>query len=181
MMKKASFPKIVQQHKDRVFGYSYYFLHNREDAEDVTQDVFVRLWQHWDEIDKNKIKAWVMQVAHHRCIDFTRKRKRIHEDSYKTVSNPKSSILQFSSEMRDPDMQFEFSETQHLLLSALEGLPERTRSMMLMHYFQDLKFETIADILDVNINTVKVTVHRGRKMLKEVIESKYPEMAEVSI
>jgi RNA polymerase sigma factor (sigma-70 family) len=181
MMKKASFPKIVQLHKDRVFGYSYYFLRNREDAEDVTQDVFVRLWQHWDEIDKNKIKAWVMQVAHHRCIDFTRKRKRIHEDSYKTASQPSPSIYQSSAKTQDPNEQFELNETQCLLLSVLERLPERTKSMMLMHYFQDLKFETIADILDVNINTVKVTIHRGRKMLKEVIEREYPEMAEVSV
>ena len=179
-MKKASFPKIVQQHKDRVFGYSYYFLRNREDAEDVTQDVFVRLWQHWDNIDKNKIRAWVMQVAHHRCIDFTRKRKRIYQDAYKTASNPNGLVHQLSTEMQDPNEQFELNETQRLLLHVLEGLPERTKSMMLMHYFQDLKFETIADILDVNINTVKVTVHRGRKMVKEVIEKKYPEMAEVS-
>jgi len=181
MMKKASFPKVVQQHKDCVLGYSYYFLRNREDAEDVTQDVFVRLWQHWDEIDKNKIKAWVMQVAHHRCIDFTRKRKRIHKDSYKTASKPNTTVYQSSTKMQDPNEQFELNETQRLLLNALEGLPERTKSMMLMHYFQDLKFETIADILDVNINTVKVTIHRGRKMLKGVIEREYPEMAEVSI
>ncbi len=181
MMKKASFPKLVQQHKDRVFGYSYYFLRNREDAEDVTQDVFVRLWQHWDEIDQHKIKAWVMQVAHHRCIDFTRKRKRIHEDVYETTSHPGKIAYPPSSAMQNPDEQFELNETQRLLLNVLEGLPERTKSMMLMHYFQDLKFDTIAEILDININTVKVTVHRGRKMLKSAIEREYPEMAEVLV
>ena len=179
MMKKTSFPKLVQQHKDRVFGYSYYFLRNREDAEDVTQDVFVRLWQHWDEIDKNKVKAWVMQVTHHRCIDFTRKRKRVHEDVYEMASHPNPIAYQSSTAMQDPDEQFELNETQRLLLNVMEGLPERTKSMMLMHYFQDLKFDTIAEILDVNINTVKVTVHRGRKMLKSTIERKFPEMVEV--
>jgi RNA polymerase sigma factor (sigma-70 family) len=179
MIKKALFLRIVQQHKDRVFGYSCYFLRNREDAEDVTQDVFVRLWQHWDEIDRNKIKAWIMQVAHHRCIDFTRKRKKIHENFYETKSNTNSFVCPSSTIAEDPNEQVELSETQCLLLNVLEGLPERTKSMMLMHYFQDLKFETIAEVLDVNINTVKVTIHRGRKMLKDVIEKEYPEMAEV--
>ena len=180
MVKKALFLKTVRQHKDRVFGYSYYFLRNREDAEDVTQDVFIRLWQHWSNIDQKKLKAWIMQVTHHRCIDFTRKRKRIHENKQKSEYDPMVSFSHSAMPINDPDAQLELSETQEQLLNALAGLPDRTKSMMLMHYFQDLKFHTIANILNVNINTVKVTIHRGRKMLKEVIKREYPEMAEVS-
>jgi RNA polymerase sigma factor (sigma-70 family) len=180
MIKRALFLKAIEQHKNRVFSYSYYFLRNREDAEDVTQDVFVRLWQHWSNIDQKKMKAWIMQVTHHRCIDFTRKRKRIQENKQKSESDPITTISQYSVFAKDPDSQLELSETQEFLLQALDGLPDRTKSMMLMHYFQDLKFETIATMMNVNINTVKVTIHRGRKMLKEVIEREYPEMAEVS-
>lgn len=179
MIPKALFLKTIDKHKDRVFGYSYYFLRNREDAEDVTQDVFVRLWQHWSNIDQKKMKAWIMQVTHHRCIDFARKRKKIHKSKQKSEFDPITTFASSSLVSRDPDSQLELSETQAYLLRALDGLPDRIKSMMLMHYFQDLKFETIATVLNVNISTVKVTIHRGRKMLKEVIEKEYPEMAEV--
>ena len=62
------------------------------------------------------------------------------------------------------------------MISTLSTLPEITQSILLMHYFQGMKYETIANILDINTNAVKVAAHRGKKALKLTITEQYPEI-----
>jgi len=78
----------------------------------------------------------------------------------------------------DPELQYAFTETQRLLLSAMEALPERTRSILLLHYFQGLKYKVIGEILSAKVSTVKVAVHRGKKVLRQVLAEEFPERME---
>ena len=91
--------------------------------------------------------------------------------------SPETAIYQ-SDKMVNPESYYEYSETQKLLLHALETLPEKTRSMLLLHYFQGFKYEMIGEILNTSVNTVKVAIHRGKKILKEMLEEQFPERVE---
>jgi RNA polymerase sigma-70 factor (ECF subfamily) len=75
----------------------------------------------------------------------------------------------------NPDLSLESGEISRVLLLSLEKLPEKTRSMLILHYFNGLKYDTIGKILDTNVNTVKVEVHRGRKKLKDILAKEFPE------
>ncbi len=174
-MKKLAFQKLLQKHKDRIFSYAFYFLHNREDAEDVTQEVFVRLWQHWDKIDRNRVVAWMIRVAHNQCVDLVRHKKN---SSGYFRNSVQLDIEKIPEKEGDPALNYEQKESQKALLSALEMLPEKTKSMLLLHYFHGLKCETIGEILDTNVNTVKVAIHRGRKMLRHALSEQFPERSE---
>ena len=177
-MNKITFKKILQEQKNRILSYSFYFLRNWEDAEDVTQEVFVKLWQYQDKIDQSKVLPWMMRVAHNQCIDVFRK-KKMDKSHYRVLMNdsPETAIYQ-SDKMVNPESYYEYSETQKLLLHALETLPEKTRSMLLLHYFQGFKYEMIGEILNTSVNTVKVAIHRGKKILKEMLEEQFPERVE---
>jgi RNA polymerase sigma-70 factor (ECF subfamily) len=177
MMKKAAYQKILREQKDRVFSYAFYFLKNREDAEDVTQEVFLKVWQHWEKIDKKRIVAWMMRVTYNQCVDVSRKKKA--GGNHRSVSGDFiwDKIQSQSTIHTDPESSMEFSETQKALLSAMSALPKKTQSMLLLHYFQGLKYETIGEILDAKLSTVKVTIHRGRKMLRQLLAEEYPERA----
>lgn len=163
----------MREHKDRVYSYAFYFLRDRDDAEDVTQDVFIRLWEHRDSIDKQRLVAWMMRVTHNRCIDVIRQKK-----GNRRLSGPEG-FLERSIADDDPgahpESRLEASETQRMLLSAMDELPERTKSMLLLHYFQGLKYEEIGEILNAKLSTVKVAVYRGRKALKEVLSDRFSE------
>jgi len=74
-MKLKKFKNIVKDNKDKVFSYAMYFLHNMQDAEDVTQDVFVKLWNKRDSVDVKRIVPWLMRVTHNHCIDIIRQKK----------------------------------------------------------------------------------------------------------
>jgi RNA polymerase sigma-70 factor (ECF subfamily) len=173
-MDQGKFKNLLQTHKDAVFSYATYLVRNRQDAEDITQDVFVKLWQNMDKIDKNKTKAWIMRVAHNLCIDQIRRNKSLRTaasdqgDLAVQVQNP-------GIHDADPEGYMEFREMQKEILEALARLPDKTRCILLMHYFQDLKLDTISDIMNENINTVKVTLHRGRKLLHETLKTRYPD------
>ena len=178
-MKRFRFIKLLRAHKDRVFSYALYFLHNREDAEDVTQEVFVRLWENLDGIDQSRAGAWIVKVTHNRCIDWARRRKTV--DSRVRIADqgllenlPSEGKPVVHSRLSDR----EIADTREMLLEALGTLPERTRSMLLLHYYQGLKYETIARIMDAKTNAVKTAVHRGRKSLRRALDKHFPEKTE---
>lgn len=177
-MKKIAFKRILRRHKDCVYNYSLYFLQNHEDAEDVTQEVFVKLWQNWDNIDRNKVKAWLMRVAHNMCIDQVRRGKAL-ATNFNTSAPIDLESLPIKSDMNvDPELYYEFTEMQKALLTALNTLPERTKSMLLLHYFQGLKYEAIGEILNTKVGTIKVAIYRGKKMLRKFIETQFQEIME---
>ncbi len=174
-MKKNAFKKILHTSKNRVFSYAFYLLKNREDAEDITQDVFIRLWEHWSSIDQKKVVGWMMRVTHNCCVDLMRQ-KRASASPLRSAGRVDSeSALLKADANTDPELQYAFTETQRVLLSAMETLPERTKSILLLHYFQGLKYEVIGEILNAKVSTVKVAVHRGKKVLRQVLAEEFPE------
>jgi RNA polymerase sigma-70 factor (ECF subfamily) len=174
-MKQMKYKQIFRKHRDQVFGYAYYLLRNREDAEDVTQEVFINLWRHRNNVDQKKMEAWIMRSTRNRCIDVIRKRQK----PLSQVQGIDWDSLSFATdENESPAAQLEVTDTQNSVLRALYLLPEKLQSILLLHYFQDLKLSTISEILEVNVNTVKVSLHRGRKMLKEALKEHCPDVLE---
>lgn len=167
-MNTRAYQKVLRNQKNRIFSYALYFLRHREDAEDVTQEVFIRLWQNWNDIDRKRMEAWMMRVAHNLCVDQVRKRRN-YAVRMEAAQRPGSDIES------NPELSVELSELQRALMSAMQSLPERTKSMLLLHYFQGLKYEEIGQILDTNVTAVKVAVHRGRKALKQILADQFPE------
>lgn len=177
MRKRYQYKQVLNAHQAQLYGYALYFLRNRDDADDVVQETFIRLWNSWHEIDQKKVKGWLMKVNHNLCIDYARRRNlTIHR--FSSVYSDPFLDLQDESHEANPEHAYQLSETQKLLLESLDTLPDPTKSMMLMHYFQGMKLTEISEIMDLNLNTVKVTVLRGRKQLKRMMEKHFPEVKE---
>lgn len=177
-MKRLTYQNFLNKNQDRIFSYAMYMLRNREDAEDVTQEVFVKMWKNWENIHKEKRDAWILKVAHNYCIDMLRK-KHSPKKSWSTIEDKHTDSLSIEKSIT-PEKQMEMTEVQKALLAAMSNMPEKMRSMMLLHYFQGEKFEVIADMLDMSLSAVKTGMHRGRKQLKTTMERQYPELAGVS-
>lgn len=177
-MNQIAYKKYLEKEKNRILSYAYYFLRNWEDAEDVTQEVFVKLWQYRDKIERNKVTPWIMRVAHNQCIDLIRKKKADKSHYSVSVDDRLNVTSQKSDKSLNPESHYEYTELQKLILNALEMLPEKTRSMLLLHYFQGYKYDVIGEILNTNVNTIKVGIHRGKKLLKDILEEQFPERAE---
>jgi RNA polymerase sigma factor (sigma-70 family) len=177
-MTDQAFHSVLQKHRDRVFSHACYFLRNREDAEDVTQEVFIRLWTHWQRVDPEKVDVWIMKVAHNLCIDCCRRRARMRREETPILDAPDSLGVRTRDNDCDPERALDRSEVTESLLKAMAELPDETRGLLLLNYFQGLSHEEIGNVLGMSPNAVKVAIHRGRKKLKEVLMRKHPEWVE---
>jgi RNA polymerase sigma-70 factor (ECF subfamily) len=163
-VEQGDFQELVRLHRDRVFSVAFYSLKNREDAEDVTQEVLIRMWNHWRRLEGEHLQAWLLRVTRNACVDAVRRRqtRRRHE-----ADGDDAAIEAAPGGGSDPERDAESADFRRCLTTALAGLPEPYRSIVILREIQDLAYDEIAAAVNKPLNTVKVYLHRGRKMLRD--------------
>ena len=158
----ARFRRLCAAHQDRVFTYARYLLGSAEDAEDVTQEVLVRLWDRGRGVAPEGLPAWLTRVTRNACLDLVRQRRRQpeHEADTELIEDPAP----------DPAAQMETKEIHRQLQVGLRRLPEVQRSIVVLREIEGLAYEEIARALELPLNTVKVYLHRGRAQLRHELE-----------
>ena len=169
-MRKQNYKNLLEEHRDRIYSYSLYVLRDQEDAEDVTQEAFLRLWKHGD-FEIENAEAWLVKVAHNLCIDQLRRRRTVATHLGQPDVNALDGLVQPQDSWNDPGRNLHRAQVRKDILHALDTLQEETRSVMLMHYFQGLRIQDIAQTLGKKTSTVKVQIHRARKALRLVLEA----------
>ena len=164
------FRALVAEHRDRVFSLACYMLHDREEAEDVTQEVLLRMWQKLDALDKDRVGAWLMRVTRNACIDAHR--RRTVKNRMLNVNTESISYRQAPATDHQPDECTEAVDFESNLREAIATLPEPHRSIVVFREVNDLKYQEISDILSLPLNTVKVYLHRARKMLRDELRKR---------
>ena len=159
------FRKLCEEHRDRIFTFARYYLGNREDAEDATQEVLLRLWDNWREVEAGRLPGWITRVTRNACLDALRRRK-----SYRSVVSGEDGtevVERTSGGDPGPEVAVEAKEFRERLERALETLPEAYRSVVVLREIQGMKYDEIGAALGLPLNTVKVYLHRGRRALRE--------------
>lgn len=159
-----SFERLVEEYQHRIFTYSSYQLGNRDEALDVTQEVLLKLWRHWQELEPDIVWPWLVRVTRNASIDALRKR---NVQSRRLERDPEGErITRVPSAEPLPDAQMETSDFSAHLQEALEQLKEPYRSIVILREVQQLKYEEISEALELPLNTIKVYLHRGRRKLR---------------
>lgn len=160
---QASYERLLRQHQHRVFGLACYLLGDRDEAADVAQDVFLRLWTHRQTVDEERALGWLLRVTRNACIDVLRRRQTtttlFDVDTERTEEAPSNGA--------PPDAAVQAADFSERLQGALDALREPYRSIVILREIQELKYEEISGAMDLPMTTVKVYLHRGRKMLRE--------------
>jgi len=159
------FQALVRQHRDAVFTFALYFLKHREDAEDVTQEVLVRFWNHHPKLDVELLPAWLRRVTRNLCCDVARRRRSLAGRAESTADDVAEREPPAGGP--DPERIASASDFRRSLETALRELPEPHRSIVVLREIQGLRYDEIAAAVDRPLNTIKVYLHRGRKMLRD--------------
>lgn len=171
---QQAFAEIVELYKDKIYHLAYRMLNNRHEAEDVVQETFLRVFKSLDRYDPNqKFSTWIYRIATNLCIDRLRKRKPTY--SLDADMNDQEGLDGYSSipsDDRTPESELMISETKKLIYDAIESLPAKYKSVMILRYLQDLSLQEISDVLDMPVTTIKTRVHRGREFLRKKLEPK---------
>ncbi len=159
-----SFEKILLLYEKVIFNHIYRIAGSKKDAEDLTQETFMRIYEKRSLIDPDKnFKAWLYKIATNIALDFLRKKTRQKElfliDS---AEEPFETI-------DEEDSYYRIGRTYDLE-RALGKLKPIYKTVLLLFYRDDFDYEAIAKILNVPVNTVKTHLYRAKKELKEILE-----------
>ena len=159
------FEGAVAQHKDMVYSFAYYYLGNRQEAEDVTQDVLLKLWEHRERLTEDSAAPWLNRVTRNTSYDLLRRRRTRHRF---LVDDGDETLALFAEDQGPgPQRIVEQANLRQQVQSALWQLPEPYRSAMVLREIQELSYAQVGEALDIPVNTAKTHVHRGRKLLRE--------------
>ena len=157
---------IFERHHVQLFNYFLLLTGNRHLSEDLVQEVFVRLLKYRHTFRENStFTAWMFQIARNVRIDYLRKSP--HDEV--SIEN---SLHEHVSLMPTPGERTEESEKVQIMQIALSRLPEEKREVLLLRGAHGLKFEEIAEILQLPLGTVKARIHRARNLIQQMLKAR---------
>jgi RNA polymerase sigma-70 factor, ECF subfamily len=159
---------LFESYHDRIYRYVLGLVKSPAEAEDLTQDTFLRAHRHGDSLrDPEAVRGWLYRIATHVCLDRLRQRKPLisldGEEGEVRVKPP-------VSESPSPLEISERKETSACVQRCLDFLPDKYRAVILLREAHSLTAREIADLLGVTLTTVKIRLHRARRMLQQVME-----------
>ncbi len=155
-MTEAEYNQCVHQYADNVFRFVVKNLRHEEDARDVVQTAFEKLWRNRLEVDNTKCKSYLFTIAYHQLIDHVRKMKKIHLQE-EIKENAVLAPLQQSSNLKE------------ILMQALNTLSETQKSLVMLKDYEGYNYEEIGQITGLNASQVKVYLHRARLALRNYL------------
>lgn len=162
---RKGFERVVLRHRHRVYGYACHMLGDVDEAADVTQEVFLRLWASRTSVDEKRVVGWLLFVTRNACIDALRHRQTVRA----VISRNDQALDDAVATGSRPDASLELEELQHQLQRALQRLSEPHRSIVILREIQEMSYAEICAALDLPMTTVKVYLHRARKLLREEV------------
>lgn len=151
---EKQYNKIVENYSDMIFRIAYQYLYNKYDAEDIVQEVFVKLLSRKVIFkDEEHVKSWLIRVTINQCLDY---KKSLVKRSTVPIEN----------------MEIPFEHKEEGILEELQLLKEDERNILYLYYYEGYKIKEIAKILKQKQNTINSKLTRARKKLKEIMEVK---------
>ncbi len=164
---QLAWEQIVRQHWRKVFNVAYKFVGSHEQAEDLTQEIFLKIFRSLDTFDRRaNFQTWLVSVSRNLCIDYYRsvRKERLTIDREVTAEE-----MSPASSTASPLAALENRDLAALLRQALGALPQSLRMAVLLRDIQELSYQEIAERLRLPEGTVKSRINRGRKELARQI------------
>ena len=167
-----AFAKLVEVYQGPVYNLAYRMLGTAADAEDATQESFLRAYTRLDTYDPGrKFSSWILSVASHYCVDRLR-RRRGRNVSMEDVRGWRW----IPDDDPKPEEYAARHEREATIRRMLGDLPPQYRLVIVLRYWQDLSYEEIAEITESTQSAIKSRLHRARRMMAEMIREADPEL-----
>ena len=160
----VAFEILVLRYQEKVYGLSFKIIHSREEAEDIAQEVFTKLWESPNDWKPQaKFSTWLYRVTTNRCLNRLRFLKL-------------KSFLPFTSELEEytasagttPESDFIYSEKLQCFQQAFSKLPGRQKAALHLRYWENLSVKEVAEALDITVKSAESLIYRGKKTLSQM-------------
>jgi RNA polymerase sigma-70 factor (ECF subfamily) len=172
----VAFGELVRRYEGKIFRLAQHITQNREDAEDVLQETFLKAYEHLDQfLSNSKFYTWIVRIAVNQALMKLRRRKADRSVSLdETIDTGEDNIVrEIAAWGEDPEERFSREELGELLDSAIKGLEPPYRSVFVLRDIEDLSTEETADALGLSIPAVKSRLLRARLQLREKLTRQF--------
>lgn len=170
-----AFSQLISQYEKRAVNFAFRMLKDRHDAEDATQEAFLRVWRKIDAYDIDaSFLTWFLTILNRICLDVLRKKKRTGEGGHVYINQVSDDQEEYALQIEDtapgPDEVYRKKAAMQMLEKALEQLSEEHKTMILMRDVNGLEYDEIAKVTGTTLGTVKSRISRARIALRKILE-----------
>lgn len=163
IMNATHFLDLVTPVQNKMYRFALSMLGDPTEAEDVTQDIILKLWEKRQELNLiENVEAWLIRAVKNKCID----RFRAKRNSEVSLDH----VFHYESQDQSPASVTESNDLMKLIQTMMEELPDGQRDAILLRDVQGYAYEEIADELNMSLSQVKINIHRARKFLKTELQ-----------
>lgn len=166
----GAFDTLFKKHTRRIVNFAYRFVRNRDVAEELAQEVFLKVYQNAESYQiQSKFTSWLYTIATNVCLNEIRKPQyRVKHQSMYFSSNNDSGEEEIQREIavtNGPDRMLEQQAIERVIRESLELIPEKQRIAFILNKYQELSYSEVADVLEVSEKAVKSLIHRAKETL----------------
>ena len=163
---KKAFKKLFQKYSDRIYYFTISYIRNKEESEEITQEVFVKLWNKRFELKPElSFSSFLFMIAKNSVIDLLRKKKKETFLGEEFITDIKDSNKNYDSP--------EYQELKKIIDVSIQELPEKRKNIYLMSRDHGMTYKQIADELNISVKTVESHMRLALQQLKQVVRNKY--------
>lgn len=166
---RRAFGELVDLYRDKIQRLAVKMLKNTQDSEDIVQETFIRVYLNLYRYDDTKrFSTWIYQIGKNLCIDLLRKKKETYSlDADITEDYGLTRYETLSNEENSPETRAIETEAKEAVNKIIQTLPEKYKSVLILHYIHDMSLQEIGNELKMPVTTVKTRLHRGRDMMRK--------------
>lgn len=171
-----SFRQLVDSYSDKVVNTCYGFVHQKEDAEDIAQDVFVEVYKSYHTFKQEaKISTWIYRIAVNKSLDFIKRKNAKKRIAYlQSLFNREDEALPIADEnMTNIEEDLASQEHKKALQKAMAKLPENQKIAITLNKFESLPSKEVAKIMDISLSSAESLIHRAKNNLKKYLYHYY--------
>jgi len=166
---REAYRELFRRYEKKLFSYVYHMVKNKEETEDLLQDIFVKTYKNISSFDTDrKFSSWIYRIAHNETINFLKRKNKKRFISFEDISTSKDKLEASITEDFINDVWVHKEVTKEVD-DALAKLPEKYRRVLFLRYFSEYSYEKIALIIKKPINTVGTLINRAKGKLLDIV------------
>ena len=178
-LEETQFKEIYTHFNTMVYNLAISYIQNVEEAEEITQDVFIQVHESFSKFENNStLKTWIFRITINKCLDHIKAKKRKKRMAFvSSLFNTSGQIIHESIEFQHPGIITEQKENASILFSCIDELPENQKTAFLLSKVEGLSNPEISEVMKTSVSSVESYIFRAKQNLQTMVKKKYPSLS----